>query len=98
MRTLTILECLLDDQCVRVNEFSRWCSLQTEFFCGLDQECTRPLDASVALSKAKQNLREKFAVVGVLEDLSGSLKVLQARLPTYFDSISTDGTVARSSR
>ncbi len=78
--------CLLEPSCVEANELGRWCALQTEFFCGLGDECARPLQRA-ALARAKENLRTKFAAVGVLEDLDASLAVMGARLPTYFEGV-----------
>mmetsp|Transcript_15739 Transcript_15739/g.23695 ORF Transcript_15739/g.23695 Transcript_15739/m.23695 type:complete len:402 (+) Transcript_15739:3-1208(+) len=77
--------CLLNPDCVKKNDLRRWCSLQTQFFCGMKhKDCRHPLtDAS--LQRAIRNLKERFLFVGLLERLNDSLTMFSRLLPTYFE-------------
>jgi len=79
-------ECLLDPECVQTNELRRWCSLQTEFLCGLHPDCNRPLTEK-ALTRAKNNVQNKILFVGLLERLPESFQILEALLPIYFEKL-----------
>jgi len=83
----TFQECLLDPECAEKNEFRRWCSLQTQMICGLDEVCSRTLDEK-ALQYAKEQVEQSFALVGTLERLEDSLKLLENIFPTYFERLS----------
>ncbi|XP_078602251.1 uronyl 2-sulfotransferase-like [Branchiostoma floridae x Branchiostoma japonicum] len=56
--------------------------LMTQFFCGQDSICMEPSQAAV--EKAKENIRRHYAVVGVLEEFSSFLKVLEVVMPQFF--------------
>ncbi|CAH1268000.1 UST [Branchiostoma lanceolatum] len=54
----------------------------TQYFCGQSTICTRPSQAAVEV--AKENIRRHYAVVGVLEEFSSFLKVLEVVMPQFF--------------
>ncbi|XP_078683851.1 uronyl 2-sulfotransferase-like [Branchiostoma floridae x Branchiostoma belcheri] len=56
--------------------------LLTRFFCGHDAICLKP--SQLAVEKAKENIRRHYAVVGVLEEFSSFLKVLEGVMPQFF--------------
>ncbi|XP_035681319.1 uronyl 2-sulfotransferase-like [Branchiostoma floridae] len=56
--------------------------MMTKFFCGHDDICMQPTQAAV--EKAKENIRRHYAVVGVLEEFSSFLKVLEVVMPQFF--------------
>ena len=60
-------------------------TVEVDFFCGTHQDCDGPLD--VKLARAKTHLRDKYAWVGVLENLSDSLLLLQKLLPDFFGTM-----------
>jgi len=53
------------------------------FFCGNDIECSKHNDRA-ALDAAKRNVENFYEVVGVLEDLELSIKILEKKIPQYF--------------
>lgn len=53
----------------------------TRFFCGTESFCKS--DAKKALERAKENILNHYATVGLLEHFHLSLKIIQRRLP-YF--------------
>ncbi|XP_071057470.1 heparan sulfate 2-O-sulfotransferase pipe isoform X2 [Onthophagus taurus] len=57
---------------------------QSMFFCGHHEDCT-PFNTDIALQKAKQAVDQHYAVVGVLEDLNMTLKVLEHYIPKFFE-------------
>ena len=57
-------------------------NLMTKYFCGHMTFCK--LGDSAALEQAKKNMRDQFAVVGIVEDMELSLRVFKAILPQYF--------------
>lgn len=57
----------------------------TKYFCGHEEFCAK--NSSRALIKAKQNLQSQFAIVGVLERMDTTMRVLAAILPRYFGSL-----------
>lgn len=59
-------------------------NLMTKYFCGHEAFCGQ--NGTRALIRAKQNLRSQFAVVGVLERMDVTTKVLRAVLPRHFCS------------
>ena len=59
-------------------------NLMTKYFCGHEEFCK---NGSRALLYAKQNILAQFAVVGVLERMDVTIKVLKAVLPWYFGSL-----------
>jgi len=52
------------------------------YICGNDKICMKRHEASV--QQAKQNIDSKYIVVGILEQLNATLKVLEAILPDFF--------------
>ena len=56
---------------------------QLTYFCGSATECLLPVSRP-ALARAKRNLEEGYAVVGVAGDVNTSLKVMAAYLPRFF--------------
>ncbi|XP_055327772.1 heparan sulfate 2-O-sulfotransferase pipe-like isoform X2 [Paramacrobiotus metropolitanus] len=56
------------------------------FFCGQDIECSNH-NSKWALETAKENVEKFFTVVGVLEDIDITLRVLQHQLPQYFSGV-----------
>lgn len=56
------------------------------YFCGMDVECPTH-NSRWALNKAIENVERHFPVVGVLEDLHVTLKLMQKALPTFFPGI-----------
>lgn len=53
------------------------------YFCGQDKRCLI-LNNPWALQKAKNNIERYYAVVGVVEELNITLRVLEASLPRFF--------------
>ena len=56
---------------------------QMTFFCGNAPECDE-FDGEAMLKRSVENVERYFAVVGVLEDLDASVRILEALLPRYF--------------
>ena len=56
------------------------------YFCGDLPECHIPSEKS--LNMAKEAIRKHYILVGVLEDYSTTLKLLEALLPGYFGGAS----------
>ena len=56
---------------------------QMTFFCGNAPECDE-FDGEAMLRRAVENVERYFAVVGVLEELDASVRILEALLPRYF--------------
>ena len=67
------LTCLLPSQTI---------GLQVRFFCGITEACRR--ESSWTLAKAKENLRERFIAVVVVEKMLESFRVLEHILPGLF--------------
>ncbi|XP_047475129.1 heparan sulfate 2-O-sulfotransferase 1-like isoform X2 [Penaeus chinensis] len=61
-------------------------TLQLTFFCGHHPTC-RQVGSRWALNQAKYHLENYYSVVGVLEELSLSLQVLQHYLPRFFNNV-----------
>ncbi|ROT84992.1 Heparan sulfate 2-O-sulfotransferase 1 [Penaeus vannamei] len=61
-------------------------TLQLTFFCGHHPTC-RQVGSRWALNQAKYHLENYYSVVGVLEELSLSLRVLQHYLPRFFNNV-----------
>ena len=57
-------------------------NLVTKYFCGHDNWCR--LGDKRALDTAKKNLREHFAVVGIMEEMDLSLRLVRRVLPQFF--------------
>ena len=80
--TSTFEECVLNEHCRVMMGLHRFCSLQTENLCG--PECFPPI-TETSLLLAKQNLRERFAFVGVAEESQATGSLLRRQFPTYFE-------------
>ncbi|CAG5098505.1 Oidioi.mRNA.OKI2018_I69.XSR.g15731.t1.cds [Oikopleura dioica] len=52
------------------------------YICGNDRSCLQRHESSV--QQAKQNIDSKYVVVGILEELKGSLGVFEKVLPDFF--------------
>ena len=61
-------------------------SLCQPYFCGMDPECPTH-NSRWALNRAIENVEKHFPVVGVLEDLDLTLKLMQKALPMFFKGI-----------
>ena len=64
--------------------------LQLTYFCGSSLECGQA-SSRRALQLAKYNVEQRFAVVGVMEELATSLAVLEDRLPRWFEGAAGEG-------
>lgn len=53
------------------------------FFCGNHPDCIA-FNSEKALNIAKRNTEEQYSVVGILEDIEGSLSVLESTVPKFF--------------
>ncbi|KAJ1486427.1 hypothetical protein T484DRAFT_1890705, partial [Baffinella frigidus] len=63
--------CAEDAKCRRVNEFPRWCSVQTGYLCGWGEECAPTADGAATramVDRAKANVDDLFAVIRLLEE------------------------------
>ena len=56
------------------------------YFCGQEPECTRH-NSRQALMTAIENVERHYPVVGVLEEMDSTLRVMQAVLPRFFNGI-----------
>ena len=59
--------------------------LQVPWFCGHSRRCWSPPGNSWALEQAKQNLVNKYWLVGVTEELDTFIEVLEWMLPKFFE-------------
>lgn len=79
------------DECVKLHQAdcdpeNMW--LQIPFFCGHAAECWIPGN-EWALREAKKNLINHYFLVGVTEELSDFIKVLEVALPGFFHGASS---------
>lgn len=58
-------------------------NLMTEYFCGFGPECS-DLCSDRALARAKHVLRTEYMLVGMLEELNTTVKLLERVLPSWF--------------
>ncbi|KAI2497534.1 hypothetical protein MHU86_16988 [Fragilaria crotonensis] len=91
---LTWDECWQSETCPIVNDFSKWCNLQTQLLCGTD--CDRG-DSELALEFAKQTLVDHLAVVGITERFEESPPTGIAN-PTLLSACTTDSFTTPSKR
>ena len=56
------------------------------YFCGFDAECGDP-ESVTALQKAKTVVETQYSVVGVVEERTLSLAVMEAYLPRWFQGV-----------
>ena len=62
--------------------------MQLTYFCGSAPEC-RTLRNKNALQKAKYNAEKYYSVIGILENLPLSWKLLELYLPKYFQNFTS---------
>ena len=60
--------------------------LSIPYFCGQDPQC-RVVGNKWAMEMAMENVDKYYSVVGVIEEFSKTLKVLQQKLPFYFGGV-----------
>ena len=63
-------------------------NLVTKYFCGHDYRCKN--GDTRALETAKKNLVSNFTVVGIVEEMELSIKLMRRVLPQYFETGNTD--------
>jgi len=85
------LDCARNETCRSINEFGRWCNLQTRYFCGFSGDCKSdesggPTEQMV--KRARENMMRSFKFIGILEDWNSTVRVLEAVLPTLAEGIS----------
>ncbi|XP_069829883.1 uronyl 2-sulfotransferase isoform X2 [Dendropsophus ebraccatus] len=81
-RYLDINECILENyaECSNPRLF-----YIIPYFCGQHPKCRDP--GEWALERAKQNVKENFLLVGILEELEDVLLLLERFLPHYFKDV-----------
>ncbi len=67
-----------------------------KYFCGHERLCST--NSSYALQVAKANMREKFAVVGILEELDKTMDVIGKILPGYFNLVEAQDSIPISNK
>jgi len=70
-------ECRFDP----VGEVNQLREMQMTFFCGSAPECSSVANQRRALSVAADNLERRYAVVGLAEDMAGTMAGLERLLP-----------------
>ena len=79
-RTTTINDCILDK---KNNECQRPIWQLVPYLCGQDPVCrTRSIEA---VDIAKRNVENDYVLVGLLEELTMTLKILGKVVPDFFD-------------
>lgn len=72
------------DECVKMQDKEctqpKW--QLVPYFCGQDPRCRQR--NSWAVEKAKNNIENYYAAIGLVEDLESSLKIFERLLPRYF--------------
>ena len=96
-RNMTIDECTRSGKCCKNQiraidhilqhntenqECSRPYSNLIPFFCGSSKVCQKRNDE--ALEIAKQNVRNKYTIVGIMEDFPTTMKALESLIPRFF--------------
>jgi hypothetical protein len=61
--------------------------LLVPYFCGHDKRCLS-LNEEWALQEAKRNIEKSYQVIGILEHMDITLRVLQNKLPKFFTGVS----------
>ena len=61
--------------------------LLVPYFCGHDKRCLN-LNEEWALQEAKRNIEKSYEVIGILEHMDITLRVLQNKLPKFFAGVS----------
>lgn len=62
--------------------------LQLTYFCGQHPDC-RKVGSRWALQQAKENVERYYSVVGLLEEMPLSSKVLQSYIPRFFKNVTS---------
>ncbi|EDW76763.1 uncharacterized protein Dwil_GK19566 [Drosophila willistoni] len=57
---------------------------QSLYFCGQENKVCMPFNSHEAMQRAKQNVEERYAVVGTWEDTNVTLTVLEGYVPRFF--------------
>ena len=65
-------------------------NVMTRFFCGTEDFCKS--DAKKALKRAKENILNHYATVGLLEHFLLTLKIIQRRLPYFLPVVPEEPT------
>ena len=65
-------------------------NVMTRFFCGTEDFCKN--DAKKALKRAKENILNHYATVGLLEHFLLTLKIIQRRLPYFLPVVPEEPT------
>ena len=79
-----VRSCNIDDTAQII---STYCTVTFQpYFCGQEPECTRH-NSRQALMTAIENVERHYPVVGVLEEMDSTLRVMQAVLPRFFNGI-----------
>lgn len=88
----SLSSCALVPTCRLNMRLDELCSIETITFCGNSMECIMKRDDSgflrptnETIARAKQNLKEKFAVVGITEYFDSFVLMLSQLFPTYFE-------------
>ena len=81
----TIDECILDPRKFVECSPSRM-AYMLPFFCGNDKICSEASDET--FQRALRNMKEKFLVVGLTEQIDDFFPVLEKLFPAYFENIS----------
>jgi len=77
-RNMTIDECTRSEN----QECARPYSNLIPFFCGSSKVCQKRGDE--ALKIAKDNVRDKYAIVGIMEDFPSTMRAFQSLIPRFF--------------
>ena len=72
----------LDTYFLENHECARPYSNLIPFFCGSSKVCQKRGDD--ALRIAKENVREKYAIVGIMEDFPQTMKAFETLVPRFF--------------
>ena len=64
------------------------CNLMTKYFCGHEPFCKE--GSMETLQRAKDNIEMHFKVVGIMEDMTLTYKLLKYLLPSYFQSLNPE--------
>ena len=79
-----VRHCNIDDA---TQSLSIYCTVTFQpYFCGQEIECTRH-NSRWALMQAIENVEQHYPVVGVLEEMDSTLRVMQAVMPRFFSGI-----------
>ena len=60
--------------------------LSIPYFCGQEPDC-RIVGSKWALERAMENVKNYYSVVGIIEEFSKTLTMLQQKLPFFFGGV-----------